>query len=47
MKNTYYLLFENLPVNQKQKQFDIWIQHMKTIGKHSLSVIHMLTHTRN
>ena len=31
----------------KQTWFDIWIQHIKTVGKHSLSVICMLTHIRN
>jgi len=28
-------------------QFDIWIQHIKTVGKHSHLVLHMLTQTRN
>jgi len=40
-------MFDDLPLNQKQKWFDIWIQHIKTVGKHSLSVIHMLTLIRN
>jgi len=47
MKNTYYLLFEDLSLNQKQKWFDIWIQHIKTDGKQSIPTVHMLTHTRN
>ena len=46
-KKTYYFMLDDLPLNQKQKWFDNWIQHIKTVGKHSLSVIHMLTHTRN
>jgi len=46
-KNTYYFMFNDFPLNQKQKWFDIWIQHMKTVGKHSLSVIQKLSHTRN
>jgi len=47
MKNTYHLLFENLPINQKQKQLGNWIHHVKTVGNHSHSVIHMLSHIRN
>jgi len=46
-KNTYYFMFDDLTLNKKQKWFDIWIQHNKTVGNHSLSVIHMLTHMRN
>jgi len=46
-KNTYCFMFDDLPLNQKQKWFDIWIQHIKTVEKDSLSVIHILSHTRN
>ena len=47
MKNTHHLLFEDLAINQKQKCFDNWIHHIKTDGKHSFSLINMLSHTRN
>jgi len=40
-------MFDDLPPNQDEKEFDIWTQHMKTFGKHSLSVIHVLTYIRN
>ncbi len=40
-------MFDDLPHNQKQKRFGIWIQHIKTVGKHLFSVIHVLTYTRN
>jgi len=46
-KNIYWFMFDDLSVQEKQIWFDIWIHYIKTIGKHSLSVIHMLTHTRN
>ena len=39
-------MFDDLPLNQKQKRIDIWIQHIKTAGKHSFPIIHMLTHIR-
>jgi len=41
------LLFEDLPLSQKQRWLDNWIWHIKTFGNHSFSVIHMLSHTRN
>jgi len=47
MKNTYHLCFDDFALNQMQKWFDIWIQHIKTVGNHSLLLIHMLPHTRN
>jgi len=40
-------MFDDVPLNQNEKGFIIWIQHIKTIGKHSLSVFHMLSHIRN
>ncbi len=43
IENTYLLLIDNLPLNQKQIWFDIWIQHIKTIGNDSLSIICALT----
>jgi len=43
IKNTYCFMCDDLPLNQHHKSFDIWIQHVKTVGKHSLSVIHVLT----
>ncbi len=45
IKNTHHLLFENVPLNQKQKCFDNGTHHIKTLGKHSLSVIDMLPYT--
>jgi len=45
-KNKYYFMFDDLPLNQKQKWFDIWIKPMKTVEKHSFPVIHMLSQTR-
>ncbi len=44
-KTTYYFIFDDLPLNQNEKWFGIWIQHIKTVGKHSLSVIPMLACT--
>ena len=32
-KNTYCFMFDDLPLNQEQTWFDIWIQHIKTVGK--------------
>jgi len=40
-------MFDDLPLSQQQTKFDIWIQQIKTVGKHSLPVIHMLSYTRN
>jgi len=40
-------MFVDLSLNHNQKWFDIWIQHIKRVGKQSLSVIHFLTHIRN
>ena len=34
------IMFDDFPLNQKQKWFDIWIQHIKTVGKHSCDHIH-------
>jgi len=47
MKNTYHLCFDDFALNQMQKWFDIWIQHIKTVGNHPFLLIHMLPHTRN
>jgi len=81
VKNTYCFMFDDLPLNQKQKWFDIWyssdqimvhvwktlviyclkIFHSskskidliirftisKTVGKHSLLTIHILSPTKN
>jgi len=47
MENTDYLLFDDIPINQKQKGFDNWIHHIKTVWNHSFSSIHILWHTRN
>jgi len=44
MKNTYHLLFEYFPLNQKQKCFDNWIQHIKSVGKHLFNNSYALTH---
>ncbi len=30
-KNTYYFMFDDPPLNQNEKWFGIWIQHMKTV----------------
>jgi len=46
-KNTYCFMIDDLPLNQKQKWINTWIQHIKTVGKHSPPVIHMLSYTRN
>jgi len=46
-KNTYYSLFEDLPLNQKQKWFDHWIHHIKLLRNHSLSGVYILPNTRN
>jgi len=43
----HIFMFDDLPLNQKQKWFSIWIQHIKTIGKHSIPVIHILSNIRN
>jgi len=45
-KNTYYFMFDDLPLNQQQKSFGVWIQHIKTVRKHYPSVIHVLMHTK-
>jgi len=40
MQNTNRNMLEKLPFHQKQKIFDIWNWHIKTVGKHSFSKIH-------
>jgi len=41
MTNTDRMHDEKLPLNQKQKGFENWIQHIKTIGIHSWSFSHL------
>ena len=36
MKNTYYLLFEDPVLNQKQAWFDSWIHNIKIVGNNLL-----------
>ncbi len=45
LKTTYYLLFDVLPINQKQKWFDNLIHHIKTIRNHYLSLLYPYYHT--
>jgi len=40
-------MFDDVPLNQNEKILDIWIQHIKTVGKHSIPTNHVLTYTRN
>jgi len=47
IKNTYYFMFDDVPLNKNEKWFIIWIQHIKTVGKHSTLTNHMIAYTRN
>ena len=46
-KTLYYFMFDDVPLNQNEKWLVIWIQHIKTVGKHSTLTNHMITYTRN
>jgi len=40
-------LMADVPPNQNEKCFDIWIQYIRTVGKHSVPTAHLLTYSRN
>jgi len=40
-------MFDDIILKPKQKLFNIWIQHIKRVGKHSISIIHMISHIKN
>jgi len=45
-QNTYYFMFDDFPLNQNEKWFDVRIQYIKTVGKHYFFQQLIFSHTQ-